>query len=154
MTALKAEAAAAEVATTVAEKVIAPRSALSRRRSSVATAMPKATPVASALSPVTVSPSFCSFRSRYVLLTSITDSRVKCSNCGEMGHTKVRCKQPVPNEDADDVGGNAGAGPVDAAPGGADMGGDFGSAEVGNDFGVGNSGGGDWGSGAAAGGAW
>ena len=31
----------------------------------------------------------------------ITDSRVKCSNCQEMGHTKVRCKQPlVPEEDA------------------------------------------------------
>ena len=26
-------------------------------------------------------------------------TRVKCQNCGEMGHTKVRCKQPPKEEE-------------------------------------------------------
>ncbi|KAK9415659.1 hypothetical protein SUNI508_10318 [Seiridium unicorne] len=76
-------------------------------------------------------------------------SRVKCSNCGEMGQTKVRCKQPVPNPDADEVGGDSGA--VDTAPpGSGDMGVDIGAAGSGNDFGGGNSGA-DWNSGTADG---
>lgn len=29
------------------------------------------------------------------------DSRVKCSNCQEMGHTKVRCKKPLVAEEDD-----------------------------------------------------
>ncbi|KAI1778261.1 hypothetical protein F4818DRAFT_405361, partial [Hypoxylon cercidicola] len=43
-------------------------------------------------------------------------SRVKCSNCGEMGHTKVRCKKEPA---ADDAGFDAGfGGGFDAANGG------------------------------------
>lgn len=29
-----------------------------------------------------------------------TDSRVQCQNCKEMGHTKVRCKKPLVEDDA------------------------------------------------------
>lgn len=28
------------------------------------------------------------------------DSRVQCQNCKEMGHTKVRCKKPLVEDDA------------------------------------------------------
>lgn len=38
---------------------------------------------------------------------TVADSRVKCSNCQEMGHTKVRCKKPLV---AEDDGGNGGFG--------------------------------------------
>lgn len=51
-----------------------------------------------------------SFACRLRILLSankIADSRVKCSNCQEMGHTKVRCKQPLVPE-ADDAGGFGG----------------------------------------------
>lgn len=29
-------------------------------------------------------------------LTSCLQSRVRCSNCQQFGHTKVRCKEPIP----------------------------------------------------------
>ncbi|KAH8199688.1 hypothetical protein TruAng_006157 [Truncatella angustata] len=82
-------------------------------------------------------------------------SRVKCSNCGEMGHTKVRCKQPVPAEDADNAGGDTGAGIGAPDPTfSGNTGGDFGSNNFGsggtNDFGAGDdfgSGGNDFGGG-------
>ena len=45
-------------------------------------------------------------------------SRVTCQNCGEKGHTKVRCKQPPKEEDGEGFGsGNAGQGGADAAGG-------------------------------------
>lgn len=49
------------------------------------------------------------------------DSRVKCSNCQEMGHTKVRCKKPlVVEDDGGDRGfdGNDGGEPATNGDGG------------------------------------
>lgn len=70
----------------------------------------------------------------------MADSRIKCSNCGEMGHTKVRCKQPVPTEDAggfDNPAGFDNSGGLDNS-GGFDNNGSFDNAGGGDDW---NSGG-------------
>lgn len=55
-------------------------------------------------------------------------SRVTCTNCGEKGHTKVKCKQPVKEEDGtgagfDEVDNGAGGG-LDTAPAGGNAGGE------------------------------
>lgn len=44
-------------------------------------------------------------------------SRVTCSNCGENGHTKVRCKKETVSPDTIDGGGfeSFSAGPVDSS---------------------------------------
>ena len=53
----------------------------------------------------------------------MTDSRVKCSNCQEMGHTKVRCKKPlVPEDDGNDGGMGGREEPTEAAATGEDGG--------------------------------
>ncbi|KAF1987476.1 hypothetical protein K402DRAFT_375542, partial [Aulographum hederae CBS 113979] len=49
-------------------------------------------------------------------------SRVECRNCGEKGHTAVRCKQPKP-EDGEGFGDSGGFGAAAAAGGGWDTGG-------------------------------
>lgn len=73
-----------------------------------------------------------------------TGSKVKCSNCQEFGHTKVRCKQPPADQPDNDTGGgfDGNAGGDSGAGGGWNNGGDSGN---GGDYGQQNfsSGGGD-----------
>lgn len=51
-------------------------------------------------------------------LTCRIGSKVKCSNCQEFGHTKVRCKQPPADQPEGDYGGFDGNAGGDSGGGG------------------------------------
>ncbi|KAI0439107.1 hypothetical protein F4803DRAFT_532553 [Xylaria telfairii] len=103
------------VASTVAKKDTRLATARSRRRSSAATATRKVTPLEIAPSPricprfnvATVTNMATAVENVPSPANDITDSRVQCQNCGEMGHTKVRCKKETVAPDTFD-GGNDG----------------------------------------------
>jgi hypothetical protein len=132
-------------ATTVARSAICRQTVL--RHPSVATATRSAIPERSAQSLETVSPVSRSKSFGGHTNVDLTGSRVQCSNCKDMGHTKVRCKQPLPNEDGDDGGFDNGGGGFDSS---GDNGGfnNDGSGGFGDPAGAGD----DWNTGAPSGG--
>ncbi len=86
-------------------------------------------------------------------LTCRTGSKVKCSNCQEFGHTKVRCKQPPTDQPEDDysggfdsnAGGDSGGGQSQNFGGDSGGGGDWGNGgKQSQDFGGGGGGGDGW----------
>lgn len=119
-------------AATVVRRVIRPPTAPTSP--SVTTVTKRVTLVESAQSLVTVSSLVFSFD--HIDANIPRDSRVTCSNCKEKGHTKVRCKKPVPEEDqANGYGGDAGGyggdtGAADNAAGGDTWGSGGGGGEV------------------------
>lgn len=90
-------------ASTAAKRAIPRLTAQTSTSLSAATVMLGAIPARSANSPGTVrSPTSCCLYTPNTRLTKcLPDSRVTCINCGEKGHTKVRCKEPPKAEETD-----------------------------------------------------